>query len=141
MMSPPNENAPAGTRTTNTASYTRKYKRFPPYGKKLMSMRLAGKVPTNVIMVVLSWHIGRVYPRIVIDGDTPIESLEFSYLSGIPTQIVYCSQDADRVDAVAQAILKVNPSSLFTFNLDLVDVGKATTIIKPLKNTLTLVTP
>jgi len=140
-MIPAKENAPARTRATNTASYTRKYKRFPPYGKKLISMRLAGKVPTNVIMVVLSWHIGRVYPRIVIDGDTPLEFLEFGYLSGIAAQIVYCSQDADRVDAVVQAILKVNPSFLSTFNLDLVDVGKATTIIKPLKNTLTLVTP
>ncbi len=140
-MSPPNENAPAGTKALNTTSYKGKYKRFPPYGKKLMSMRLAGKVPTNVIMVVFDWKYGRAYPRIVIDGDTPIESLEFSYLSGIAAQIVYCSQDADRVDAVAQAILKVNPSFLSTFNLDLVDVGKATTIIKPLKNTLTLVTP
>jgi len=140
-MIPAKENAPARTRAPNTASYTRKYKRFPPYGKKLMLLRRSGKVPAQVIMVVFDWKDGRTYPRIVIDGDTPIESLEFSYLSGITVQIVYCSQDADRVDAVAQAILKVNPSFLSTFNLDLVDVGKATTIIKPLKNTLTLVTP
>jgi hypothetical protein len=140
-MNSPKENAPAGTRATNTTNYTRKYKRFPPYGKKLMSLRLSGEAPTHVIMVVFSWYIGRVYPRIVIDGDTPIDSLEFSYLSGIPVQIVYCSQEANRVDAVAQEILKVNPSFLSTFNLDLVDAGKATTIIKPLKNTLTLVTP
>jgi len=80
-MSPPNENAPAGTKALNTTSYKGKYKRFPPYGKKLMPMRLAGKVPTNVIMVVFDWKYGRAYPRIVIDGDTPIESLEFSYLS------------------------------------------------------------
>jgi len=140
-MIPAKENAPARTRATNTASYTRKYKRFPPYGKKLMLLRRSGKVPAQVTMVVFDWKDGRAYPRIVIDGDTPIESLEFSYLSGITVQIVYCSQDADRVDAVVQAILKVNPSFLSTFNLDLVDVGKATTIIKPLKNTLTLVTP
>jgi len=140
-MRPSKEKALTGTRATNTASYTRKYKRFPPYGKKLMLLRRSGKVPAQVTMVVFDWKDGRAYPRIVIDGDTPIESLEFSYLSGITVQIVYCSQDADRVDAVAQAILKVNPSFLSTFNLDLVDVGKATTIIKPLKNTLTLVTP
>jgi hypothetical protein len=140
-MIPAKENAPARTRATNTASYTKKYKPFPPYGKKLMLLRRSGKVPAQVIMVVFDWKYGRAYPRIVIDGDTPIESLEFSYLSGITVQIVYCSQDADRVDAVAQAILKVNPSFLSAFNLDLVDVGKATTIIKPLKNTLTLVTP
>ena len=140
-MIPAKENAPARTRATNTASYTKKYKRFPPYGKKLMLLRRSGKVPAKVTMVVFDWKDGRAYPRIIIDDDTLPESLEFSYLSGITVQIVYCSQDADRVDAVVQAILKVNPSFLSTFNLDLVDVGKATTIIKPLKNTLTLVTP
>ena len=140
-MNSPKENALAGTKAINTTNYTRKYKRFPPYGKKLMSLRLSGKVPTHVIMVVFDRKYGRAYPRIVIDDNTPPESLEFSYLSGIPVQIVYCNQDADRVDAVVQAILKVNPIFLSTFNLDLVDVGKATTIIKPLKNTLTLVTP
>ncbi len=138
---PRKENAPAGTRATNTANYTRKYKRFPPFGKKLMLLRLAGKVPTNVIMVVFSWYIGRVYPRIVINGDTPIEFLEFSYLSGLPVQIVYCSQDADRVNAVVQAILKANPSFLSIYALDLVYTGKPTTIIKPFQNGKTPVMP
>ena len=140
-MNSPKENAPAGTRAINTTSYTRKYKRFPPYGKKLMSLRLSGKAPTHVIMVVFSWYIGRVYPRIVIDGDTPIESLEFSYLSGIPVQIVYCCQDTDRVSTVIQAILKVNPSFLSIYALDLVHTGKPTTIIKPFQNGKTPVMP
>ena len=140
-MNSPKENAPAGTRAINTTNYTRKYKRFPAYGKKLMSLRLSGKVPTRIIMVVFDSKNGHAYPRIIIDDNTPPEFLEFSYLSGIPVQIVYCNQDAGRVDAVVQAILKANPIFLSTFNLDLADVGKATTIIKPLKNTLTLVTP
>ena len=92
-------------------------------------------------MVVFSWYIGRVYPRIVINGDTPIEFLEFSYLSGLPVQIVYCSQDADRVNAVVQAILKANPSFLSIYALDLVYTGKPTTIIKPFQNGKTPVMP
>ncbi len=110
-------------------------KRYPPFGKRLTLMRQIGKVPSKVVMVVFNWELGRAYPRIIITEDTNTETLEFGYLSGIPVQIVYCSQDANRVDAVAQAILKVNPSYLATFALDLVYTGKATTILKPLQNT------
>ncbi len=110
-------------------------KQYPPYGKRLMLFRQSGKVPSKVVMVVFNWELGRAYPRIIITEDTNTETLEFGYLSGIPVQIVYCSQDANRVDAVAQAILKVNPSYLATFALDLVYTGKATTILKPLQKT------
>ncbi len=110
-------------------------KQYPAFGKKLMLFRQSGKVPANVVMVVFNWELGRAYPRIIITENTNTETLEFGYLSGIPVQIVYCSQDANRVDAVVQAILKVNPSYLSTFALDLVDIGsKATTILKPLQN-------
>jgi hypothetical protein len=84
---------------------------------------------------VFDWKIGGAYPHIIITEDTNTERLEFGYLSGIPVQIVYCSQDANRVDAVAQVILAVNPSYLSTFALDLAEIGKATTILKPLQNT------
>lgn len=110
-------------------------KQYPPFGKRLTLMRQIGKVPSKVVMVVFNWKLGAAYPRIIITEDTNTETLEFGYLSGIPVQIVYCSQDANRVDAVAQAILKVNPSYLATFVLDLVYTGKATTILKPLQNT------
>jgi len=110
-------------------------KQYPPFGKRLTLMRQIGKVPSKVVMVVFNWKLGAAYPRIIITEDTNTETLEFGYLSGIPVQIVYCSQDANRVDAVAQAILKVNPSYLATFALDLVYTGKATTILKPLQNT------
>jgi len=110
-------------------------KQYPAFGKRLMLIRQTGKVPSKVVMVVFNWKLGAAYPRIVITEDTNTETLQFGYLSGIPVQIVYCSQDAGRVDAVAQAILAVNPSYLSTFALDLAEIGKATTILKPLQNT------
>ncbi len=135
------EKAPVCSGAKYKTSINSQYKPFPPFGKKIMLQRKSGRVPARVVMVVFDWKVGRAYPRIIITEEANTETLEFGYLSGIPVQIVYCTKDADRVDAVAQAILKVNPSFLSTFNLDLVDVGKATTIIKPLKNTLRLVTP
>jgi hypothetical protein len=107
-------------------------KQYPPHGKKIMLQRQAGRIPSKIVMVVFNYYLGRAYPHIVITENTNPETLEFSYLSGIPVQIVFCSQDAHRVDAVVQAILAVNPLCLSTFALDLVDTGKSTTFIKPL---------
>lgn len=100
-----------------------------------MLQRQAGRIPSKVVMVVFNWYLGRAYPHIVITEDTNLETLEFGYLSGIPVQIVYSTQDAHRVNAVVQAILAVDPSYLSTFALDLVDTGNPTTIIKSLTNT------
>jgi len=65
-------------------------KRFPAFGKKLMLLRQAGKVPSKVVMVVFDWKIGGAYPHIIITEDTNTERLEFGYLSGISSQNISC---------------------------------------------------
>jgi hypothetical protein len=107
-------------------------KKFPPYGKKLMQLRNQGKIPNKLLMVIFSWKIARAYPRIVITEATLPKETEFKYLVGIPVQIVFSQKESHRVDEFSQEILKVNPSFLSTFGLDLLDVG-ATTILKPLQ--------
>ena len=107
-------------------------KKFPAYGKKLFELRKQGKMPNKLLMVVFDWLIGRAYPRIVITGEAKPENIEFKYLAGIPVQIVFTEKEAHRVDAFAQEILKVAPSFLCTFGLNLLDVG-ATQILKPLQ--------
>ncbi len=97
-----------------------KNKRFPAYGKKLIELRRAGKVPSRRVMIVFDWKLARTYPRIVIANDIPLDGLEFSYLAGLPVQIVYRGKDAHRVNAVSGEIMKVNPSWLATFAMDLV---------------------
>ena len=106
-------------------------KKFPAYGKKLMQLRNQGKIPNKLLMVVFDWMLARAYPRIVIEATLPKET-EFEYLAGIPVQIIFRQKDEYRVDGIAQEIIKVNPSFLSTFGLDLLDVG-ATTILKPLQ--------
>jgi len=115
----------------NTASYIKQYKRFPAFGKQLMSLRRTGKIPARMVMVVFNWKLARTYPRLVIPNDIVPEELDFSYLAGLPVQIVYCDEDAHKVDAVVQAISKVNPCFLSTFGLDLVDSGESRVIINP----------
>lgn len=104
---------------------------FPAYGKKIMKLRQSGKIPSQIIMVVFDWEIAKSYPRIVIPDEVPIEKLEFTYLTGLPVQIVYYDKDAHRIDVVVQAILKVNPCFIATFGLDLLDTEKARMLIKP----------
>ena len=110
-------------------------KRFPPYGKKLMQLRNQGKIPNKLLMVVFDWMLARAYPRVVITEEAKPENMEFKYLAGIPVQIVFSQKEAHRVDGFAQEILKVNPSFLCTFGLNLLDVG-ATNILKPLQTQL-----
>jgi len=131
MMRPPKENAPAGTRATNTTNYTRKYKRFPPYGKKLMLLRRSGKIPKRMVVVVFDWELARAWPRIVIPDDMSYEGLNFDYLGGLPVSLAYRSKDSHKVDIVAQTILEANPCYLSILALDLLDTNEARTLIIP----------
>ncbi len=94
------------------------YKYLPAYGKQLTAMRRAGRTPAKMIYVAFDWGLARAYPRIVIADDTIPVKLNFSYLVGLPVQIVYWNKDSHRVDAVVEEILKVNPCFLATFAVD-----------------------
>jgi hypothetical protein len=132
---PTKENAPAATEANFETILNRNYKQLPPYGKQLMAIREAGRVPSHLVMVCFDWKPAKAYPRIVIPADANPAELEFSFLAGIPVQIVYGSKDAHRVDALVQEILLVNPSLLATFAHDLVDTCDALTLIKPYQRT------
>ena len=92
-------------------------------------MRLARNIPKRIVYVIFDWNLAKAYPRIVIPNDISPEKLNFSYLAGLPVQVVYQSKDAHRIDSVVKEILKVKPSWLATFGLDLLDTGTARQII------------
>jgi hypothetical protein len=104
-------------------------KKFPPYGKQLMQLRKQGQIPRKIIQVVFDWKIARAYPRIIIQQEIKPADIEFCYLAGLAVQVVFKQKDAVRVNGLVEEILKVEPLYLFTFALDLLDVG-ATTILK-----------
>lgn len=112
-------------------SYKKYRKKLPSYGKIHLKTRQEGKVPLQIVMVVFDWDLAKAYPRIVLPPDIPLEELEFAYLAGLPVQIIYHNKDAYKIDALVQIILKVNPSFLSTFSLDLLNTGRARTLIKP----------
>jgi hypothetical protein len=134
-MLPTKENAPAATEAGFETKLNRYYKRLPPYGKQLMAIREAGQVPSKTVMVCFDWTVARAYPRIIIPADANPADLKFSFLAGIPVQIVYRRKDAHRVDALVQEILLVNPSLLAAWALDLVGTAPVVTLIKPCEST------
>lgn len=125
------ENALGATRATFQTKPQSNYKRLPPYGKQLMTIREAGKAPAKMVIVAFDWDLARAYPRIIIPNDLTPAEIEFRFLAGLPVQITYRGKDAHRVDAVAQEIIKVNPCFLATFALDLAGTGDAGAILKP----------
>jgi hypothetical protein len=84
-----------------------------------MEQRIAGHAPSNGIWVAFEWDIGRIFPRIVIADAVPFDNLELRYLAGLDVTLAYRSKDADRVLALAQAILKINPRILNAFAMDI----------------------
>ena len=128
------QNAPVGTDASNETNRNLNSTRLPAYGKQFMSMRKSGRAPSLRVMAVFDWDVAKAYPRIVIADDTPAGELNFSFLAGLPVQVVYRRKDAHRVSALIDAILEVNPSCLSTFAIDLVDSGDAVVLIKPYQN-------
>ncbi|MGO8755545.1 MAG: hypothetical protein ACLQHK_09990 [Gallionellaceae bacterium] len=110
------------------------YKRFPAYGKRLMQLRQAGRVPPNSVVVTFDWEIGRIFPRVVIAEPVPFDDLEFRYLAGLDVWLPYHEKDASRVMELAQAILRVNPHSLLAFAIE----ARRNIIIKTMTGEVTI---
>lgn len=121
----------ATNRATYKTNLNRDYKRFPPFGKQLMDMRLAGKMPASRVIVTFDWSLGRAYSRVVIPENVPLAQLNFVYLAGLAVEVVYHARHAHLISELVEAILAVSPSCLITFALDLIDTGNAVTLIKP----------
>jgi hypothetical protein len=71
-----------------------------------------------MVYITFDWGIARAYPRIVLTNNAIPAKLSFSYLAGLPVQIVYRVRDAHKIHAVVEEILKVNPCFLTTFAVD-----------------------
>ena len=101
----------------NLSSATKKY---PAYGKQLDELRRKGLIPAKRVIVTTLWHIGKLYPRIIVTPDTPVSNLQFNYLSGLHVQIVYFDLDEPILSDLVTEILSIQPATLATFNMSAV---------------------
>lgn len=108
--------------TTKRLNYTTK--RFPPFGKKLNQIRRKGLIPSKHVIVATDWNIGKAFPRIIITEEIPITNLRFDYLAGLNVQIVHFDCDENIMLDLITEILKINPTTLTTFNMSAVKISK-----------------
>lgn len=99
-------------------------KRYPAYGKQLNELRCKGLIPAKRVIVTTHWHIGKLYPRIIVTPDTPVSNLQFNYLSGLHVQIVYFDRDEPILSDLITEILSIQPATLATFNMSAVKRGE-----------------
>lgn len=99
-------------------------KRYPAYGKKLDDLRKRGLTPTKRVIVATEWKIGKLYPRIIITPDSPVNNLRFNYLAGLHVEIVYFDRDESILTDLIAEILAIKPATLSAFNMDAVKQGK-----------------
>ncbi|SEP71762.1 hypothetical protein [Nitrosomonas ureae] len=122
-----------GNNNDNKTKYITK--KFPPYGRRFDELRRNGLVPVQRVIVSTDWKLGAAYPRIVIPVDANIDKLIFSYLAGLPVQIVHHAGEAELVSNLIDAILKVKPKILTVFNFDVAQQNdptySASTLIHP----------
>lgn len=112
-------------------------KRFPAFGKIMMALRYAGKTPPgDSVYVTFDWNLACAFPlnRVVIPDGIAFENLEFRFLAALDVVIAYREKDADRVLALAQEILKVNPHILNALAVDI----PQNTIIKNLAGVVSI---
>lgn len=120
-MHPTNENARLEPGDRNYETTHANFKRFPAFGKQLDDLRKQNQIPAKRVIVAFDWSIGKLFPRIIITPDTPVSNLQFRYLAGLHIQIAYCDRDAAYLPDMIDALLKVKPASLATFNLSAVE--------------------
>ena len=97
-----------------------KMKFLPAHAKEIIESRNRGYVPATRIFVLFNWELGKSYTRIIITDKYPIKDLNFSFLAGLPVEIIYEEKEAYKVAELVHEILKVKPSWLATFGLHLI---------------------
>ena len=84
-------------------------KRLPPYGRRLLALRRAGRVPDTrqVVIAVADWSLvnqGREDVVIVPEGQ-PVGSFDFRFVAGLPVLMVVNEHDIEIADQVAARVI------------------------------------
>lgn len=77
---------------------------------------MRGETPRDVI-VALDWNLGRLFQRIVIPNEAPLD-IELRYLAGLNVTLVHRTSNSARALMIAKAILDVRPRLFNMFNVE-----------------------
>ena len=102
-------------------------RRLPPFGRELLALRLSGLVPAAyaVIVVLDSWKIAKLLPRIVLPNDADPAQVIFSMLAALDVAIAWTQTitPIERRDEAIREILKFSPASLRVIDMETPELG------------------
>ena len=83
--------------------------RLPAYGRRLLALRRAGRVPESrqVVIAVADWSLANARREdvVVVPFGEPVGSLDFRFVAGLPVLMVVNEHDLRIADAVAQRVV------------------------------------
>ena len=84
-------------------------KKLPPYGRRLLALRRAGRVPDTkqVVIAVADWSLvnqGREDVVIVPHGE-PVGGFDFRFVAGLPCLLIVNERDMEIADQVADQVI------------------------------------
>ena len=84
-------------------------KRLPPYGRRLLALRRANKVPDtrHVVIAVADWTLVNQKREdvVVVPVSQPVESFNFVFVAGLPVLLVLNEHDVEMADQVADQVI------------------------------------
>ena len=102
-------------------------RRLPPFGRKLLTLRISGFVPAAyaVIVALDSWKIAKLLPRVVLPNDLDPAQVNFSMLAALDVAIAWTQTitPIERRDEAIRSILKFSPASLRVIDMESPELG------------------
>jgi len=83
--------------------------RFPPYGRRLLALRRAGRVPDTrqVVIAVADWTLVNQNREdvVIVPFGEPVDSFTFKFVAGLPVVMVVNEHDVLVADQVAARVI------------------------------------
>ncbi len=84
-------------------------KKLPPYGRRLLALRRAGRVPDTrqVVIAVADWSLVNQNREdvVIVPTGEPVETFDFRFVARLPVLIVVNEHDVGVADQVAARVI------------------------------------
>ena len=83
--------------------------RLPPFGRRLLALRRAGRIPDTrqVVIAVADWTLVNQKREdvVVVPFGEPVSGLDFRFVAGLPVVMVVNEHDVEIADQVAEMVI------------------------------------
>jgi hypothetical protein len=105
--------------------------RLPAYGRGLVDAQARGQnVPW--LCIALAWDLGRAFPRVVIDADTPAHEVDLRLVRGLGCMVAHRGETSRALD-VAEAALMAGATECPVFDVALGRLTATTDEVKAIR--------